>query len=78
MSTETKQPWWQLTRTPTSGFVLAATWTIAAVLRWWPPGPDGTLGLVAGCLFTVLAVAHLASATASLRRERAQARRISA
>ncbi|MEN1974675.1 MULTISPECIES: hypothetical protein [unclassified Cellulomonas] len=70
----TKKPWWRMTRTPTSGFVLAGVFTVMALLRWfsWAPGDQRELTLA--CLFTVTAAAYLASATAMLRRERAAGR----
>ena len=74
MVDEAKKPWWQLTRSPVSGFVLAGTWTVLAVLRWTDTGPRDRVDLIVACLVTVLAASYLASATAMLRRERVAVR----
>ena len=63
-----------MTRTSTSGFVLAGLWAAIAVIRWFTWSPGEQFGLVAACVFTLGAAAYLASATAMLRRERAAGR----
>ncbi|QZN84193.1 hypothetical protein [Cellulomonas sp. C5510] len=70
----TKKPWWQMTRTPTSGFVLAGLWAAVALVRWLTWAPGERFELAAACVFTLGAAAYLASAAAMLRRERAARR----
>jgi len=67
-----KKPWWQMTRTPTFGFVLAGLWLVFALLRWTEVDKGRTVDLVVACVFTLLSAGYLASAVAMVRRERAQ------
>lgn len=73
MTTATKPPWWQMTRTPTAGFALAGLWSVAAVLRWWDIDVDDRLALLSAVLFTLLAATYLASTVAQVRRARTDA-----
>ena len=72
MTKEAKRPWWQVTRTPRSGFVLAGLWCVMAVLRWVTRGPDdGTFSIVLAVLFSAIAAWILASSVALHRRRSA-------
>jgi hypothetical protein len=72
MATEPSKPWWQMTRTPTPGLVLAGCWTLYGVLKLWGES-DGTVSVVVDCGFVVMGLAYLASSVALLRRRRAAA-----
>lgn len=74
MESAAKAPWWQMTRTPTTGFWLGGLWLVFSVTRWWSLEPSGTwVGPASGTLFTLLGASYLASAAADLRRRRAAA-----
>lgn len=66
-----RTPAWQLTPTSRQGFWLGGLFTVVALLSWlwWSPA-SGTFDLLLALLWTVLAVALLASSTALRARER--------
>lgn len=64
-------PPWQLTPTSRQGFWLGGLFTVVALLSWvWFTPESSTFDLLLAWLWTVLAVALLASSVALRRRER--------
>lgn len=76
---DAKQPWWQIGKTPTLGFLLGGIWTVQAVLGWGDvaTGETGWLGgmpmeVVLAISFTAGAAFALTSAVRLRRRLRAE------
>lgn len=66
-----KTPQWQLTRTAQQGYWLGGLFTVLALLGWSIQVPGGgAVEVVLAGVWTVLAVAILASSAALRRRER--------
>jgi hypothetical protein len=78
--TRAKRPWWQLTTTPTFGFVAGGAWVVVAGSQWFvlATGDARTLRggvpwhVILAALSTMLAAVYLVSSIRLRRRRAAQ------
>lgn len=76
--TQPKRPWWQVTTTPTWGFILGGVWLVFAAGEWFRLAADRgaasppTLTVILAVAGTLLATVYLVSAV-WLRRKRRSA-----